>query len=274
MTRHRIRWGGFLLLAGCAAAPPPPAPPAPHPARRVTYRPYTAEYRAVSRVRVEQEFAPGQVAASEYAIRVHFSLTIALGDSLMPVRIVVDSVPELEGAGMSSREAAEVAGLVFHGELHPDGRLATFSPSRPQGLLASQLANTLREFFPRLPSGGAQDGDHWSDTTSSTTVTAGLPITVHAVTQYAGRWTSGGDARSFEIVGVSEYSLSGRGTGAGQEIALDGSGRRHTTYYLDASGRYLGAAAADTAHYEATIGAAGIVLPITQYRADSLQLVR
>jgi hypothetical protein len=220
-----------------------------------------------------QEYPPGRVTESGLAIRVHFTATLDSAPPALAATIRVDSVPELSGAGLPESTVDAAAGTEFRATLEADGTLTGFHAPQNAGPLVDQLANTFRALFPRLPTGGAASGRRWADTSTITSDVTGIAITNRSVSQSeAMEWTEYRGVRALRVTTTAQYTLTGTGKQAGQDITIEGTGSRHSEYFLGGSGRYLGAVAADTARFQATLGGSGVVLPVTQIRADSLEI--
>jgi hypothetical protein len=238
----------------------------------VTYSSFAASYRVVTHGRVEQEFN-GQTVASDYTLRYHLSAEIVPSDTAFRVSLTLDSVPEFSGVGLGPFEADGARGLRFSGTLSPNGRLTEVTASDPSSPVAAQIANQLKQFFPRIPAGGARAQAQWRDTTETTSRASGLALSIRAETaSEAVEWTQYGGVRALHIRTVSTYTLSGGGTQQGQQITLDGTGTRRSDEFLSADGRYLGMTATDTTRLSAMLEATGAVIPIVQTRADTLAI--
>lgn len=276
-TRLAAAVGAGVLLACGRAAQPAPTPPEPRaPAAqaavddRLTYGPFAASYRAVSRGQVEQEFG-----SLDFRMRLYLRAEVARQDDAFRLMLRVDSVPELEGTGMPASDAARAAGTTFVGRLSPEGAVLEFGGGDSTVPLVKRLASTLRHFFPQLPEGGVRPGLTWTDTTRTQTEAGGITVAVEAVTRYeAVGWTVYGGSRALHVEAVSDYTVSGGGSQGGQEFTIDGTGIRHEHHYLADDGRYLGNTQADTSHSTALVTANGATIPITQTRVDTLTVTR
>lgn len=258
---------GVPAPAAAPAAPASDGTPA-----AVTYRPFNASYRAVSHGRVAQEFS-GQTTASDFTLQYFLTARIEPGDGGHRLTLRLDSIPTLRGTALafSEAEARRARGATFTGTLTPTGEIAGFDAADTTSTLLQQLAHRLREFFPRIPPGGARAGATWVDTTTTTSGAAGLALTITSVNRHeAVGWVEQSGQRALHIASVSDYTMRGTGTQGGQEFTIAGTGRREGHQYITADGRYLGLAAADSSEAAATLAAMGIVIPIVQTRHDTL----
>ena len=252
---------------GGAAAPPPATP------EQIVYRPFAMQYVAVSHGRVEQEFS-GQAMVSEFSMRYYVSAEAASAGDVMSLTLTVDSVPHIEGAGLSPAEAALAAGARFTGVLQPEGDIGEFAGGDSTVALVRQLASGLERIFPQLPDGGVVPGQAWSDTVESLSPGSGFDILIRVVVDHhAVEWTQHVGGRALHIVSLAYYTLSGKGMQGGSEISIEGSGVQRSHRYVSSDGRYLGGTSADTSRSTALILATGSAIPVTQIRFDTLAVV-
>ncbi len=272
LTRIALLALASAALAGCstsggggrAAAAPPTAP------QLLVYRPFATRYVARSLGRVEQDFS-GQLMVSEFSMRYYVSAAAVPAGDAMALTLTIDSVPQVEGAGLSLTEAARTAGTTFTGMLSPDGAIREFAGGDTTIALVRQLASGLARIFPRLPEGGVAPGQQWSDTVETVSPGAGLDLIVRVLVDHqAVNWTQHLGERALHIASVARYTLSGEGTQGGTQISIDGSGVQHSHRYLAHDGRYLGGTSADTSQSTAVVAATGGFIPVTQIRYDTL----
>jgi hypothetical protein len=194
----------------------------------------------------------------------------------MRATIVLDSVEPDPSGMISQAERQRVRGASFAGTLLPDGRVEEFAGADTllPGRLR-QLAGGFRQFFPRLPEGGALQGRAWADTTEITTRTADGEVTIRARNaRQADAWSEFDGARALELHTTSQYTLSGAGAQFGQPFTLTGDGLRSARQFLSAQGHYLGGVASDSAAVAVTLTQMGITIPGRQRRTDSLKVLR
>jgi hypothetical protein len=250
-----------------AAAPPPPTP------EQVVYQPFTMRYVAASHGRVEQVFS-GQAVVSEFSLRYHLSVEAVSAGDVMNLTLTVDSVPHVEGAGLSPAEAALAAGTRFTGVLQPEGGIDEFGGGDTTVALVRQLASGVERIFPQFTHGGVIPGQAWSDTVETVSPGSGFDIQIRVVLDHhAVEWAQHVAGRALHIVSVAHYTLSGEGMQGGSEISIEGSGVQHSHRYVSPDGRYLGGTSADTSRSSALILAIGSEIPVTQVRFDTLAVV-
>lgn len=271
MTRAAL-----LLACVCAACGPAGGArdDAVAPADRVLrLAPGTTTYHLVSHQRIEQEFQ-GQLTTNVLASAgwITVTLTPARGDTLA-ARMVVDSMVHT-GSAFAPGDLAAIRGATFTAQLAPNGQLTGFSGNDSAGL-HNQVANALREFFPRLPEGGVRPGAAWADTVERAVNAGGLPLTIRTVSHHAatGHAAWGGE-EALVIETRSDYTMQGEGSQAGQPLTLEGSGRRHLREYLGADGQFVGSVAADTATFDVLLTALGMTIPGRQASVDTVRALR
>lgn len=264
-----------IILAGCggsgggAAQPPPPAVP-----QRILYQPFALRYAVSSHGRVEQVFS-GQAVVSEFGMRYFVSAEAVAAGDVMNLTLTIDSVPHIEGAGLSRAEATHAAGTRFTGVLEPQGNITAFGGGDSTVALVRQLASGLERIFPQLPLGGVVPGQRWSDTVETVSPGTGFDIAIRVVLDHhAVEWTQHIGGRALHITTLATYTLAGEGMQGGSEISIEGSGVQHSHRFLSPDGRYLGGTSADTSLSTATILATGGSIPVTQIRFDTLTVVR
>jgi hypothetical protein len=259
---------GCSSSAGGAAASPPPETP-----ERVVYQPFATRYVAASRGRVEQVFS-GQAVVSEFGMRYYLAAEAVSAGDVMDLTLTVDSVPHIEGAGLSPAEAALTAGTRFTGILQPEGNIGEFAGGDTTLALVRQLGSGLERIFPQLPLGGVVLGQVWSDTVETVSPGSGFDIQIRVVVDHrAVEWTQHVAGRALHIESVAHYTLSGEGMQGGSEISIEGNGVQHSHRYVSPDGRYFGGTSADTSRSTALVLAMGSEIPVTQIRFDTLAVV-
>jgi hypothetical protein len=239
----------------------------------VVYQPFAMRYVAASHGRVEQVFS-GQAVVSAFSMRYHVSAEAVSAGDVMNLTLTIDSVPHIEGAGLSPAEAALAADTRFTGILQPEGRIDEFGGGDSTVALVRQLASGLERMFPQFPLGGVVPGQVWSDTVESVSPGSGFDIQIRVVLDHhAVEWTQHVAGRALHIASVAHYTLSGEGMQGGSEISIEGSGVQRSHRYVSPDGRYFGGTSADTSRSTALGLAMGSEIPVTQIRFDTLAVV-
>lgn len=265
---------GALSLAACGggAAGGTAAAPAPSEPARFTYGPFNTVYEINSHVSLDQ----GPVGSSDFTMRYYLHATAAQTGEGTRLTLTIDSIAQATGPTTSQADVAGAAGAQFTGLLSPEGEIMNFHGEETSNPLVNQLSEGLSRFFPRIPSGGAVPGATWSDSVvTDSPAGEGVQIHLDLHMQYeALDWDEYNGAQALHVRATGEYTLTGGGSSGGADFTLDGTGRRYGELYLGADGVFLGAVSADTSESTALVPAAGMSIPITQIRADTIRAMR
>lgn len=259
------------------AAPPPPAPPPSSPTQGLRLGPSALRYVLAQTIHVEQELPTGPQTL-EYGLRVFFAATITgPADSVgYPTTVTIDSIVADSGTTLPpmsiSLNAAK--GLTFTGRLQPRGefRSTTVSDSVASQAL-SPIVGSFKNFFPRLPAGGATLGATWTDTTTENNPAAGT-VTITSINRSnAVKWEDRNKTRSLRIEVVSDFTIKGGGQQMGQQYDISGTGRRNGIDYVAADGRYLGGESQDTTSMTITLPVQGLTIPRKQLSRSTVTVL-
>jgi hypothetical protein len=238
----------------------------------VTFAPGTSRFRVVSHAHQEQEIE-GNKQEGNFVLEFLATATLAPeGATRLRLNFVIDSL-RAEGGLISATEAARAKGARLTGILASNGEVTEFTGDSALTGQLSNVATSVRLFFPRVPPGGAQPGQQWSDTVE--TKTAGSSqVTIQSIN---GRrvvdWTEQAGRRALRIEVTSRYTLSGAGQQMGQDFGIAGDGERLTTQFLAADGHYLGATSHDSSKVTVTLTAMGMAFPSIQVRSDTVSTI-
>jgi hypothetical protein len=233
----------------------------------------TSRFRVVSHARQEQEIEGNKQVGT-------FSLEFLATAALVPeaanrlrLAFVIDSV-HAEGGLITATETARAKGARLSGILAPNGEVTEFTGD---SLLAGQLSNvatSVRLFFPRIPPTGAEPGQQWSDTIETKSTGGPAQVTIHSINdRRVVDWTEHAGRRALRIEVTSRYTLTGAGQQMGQDFGIAGDGERLTTQFLSADGRYLGATSHDSSKVTVTLTTMGMTFPSIQVRADTVTTI-
>jgi len=251
-----------------AAPPPAPAPPPPSPTQTVRLGPSALRYVMAQGIHVEQELPTGQQTL-DYGLRILFRVTInGPADSVgYPTTVTIDSIVADSGSSLPPMNInlAAAKGLTFIGRLVPKGdfRTQTVSDSMAAQSL-SPIVGGFKNFFPRLPAGGATLGATWTDTTTEINRAAGT-VTITSINRSnALRWEDRNSTRSLRVEVISDFTIKGGGQQMGQQYDIAGTGRRNGVDYVAADGRYLGGESQDTTTMTISLPVQGLTIPRKQ----------
>jgi hypothetical protein len=241
---------------------------------RTTLAPGSTRYQVRSRLSVEQEVG-GRIQESRLDLAYFLTVELAAdAPGAMSASLALDSVTRFAGDAATATDFRRAHGARFSGRLSPTGDLLEFSGGDPTVLFLRELTDELRQFFPRLPPGGAAPGATWVDTTEQRSISSGIPLSIRQVTQHdVGAAETRGGVLALPIRRRTTYTFAGTGAQGGQEFQVAGSGRRTTVQFLSTQGRYLGLVGADTSTFTITLGVAGLEIPGRQVRADTVTVV-
>lgn len=255
--------------AGSAEAPAPVV-------QAFQYAPFAVTYRLASHTRTEQEFG-GQVNAMQYATATYIAAeAVAGGASGAALTMHVDSLVALGSLppGVSASDLEGVVGTTFRGTMAPTGRIVDFESGAGSGPLLAQMNQSMPRFFSRVPEGGAQPGQTWTDTSTVSSGGMGTDVEITTITTYtAADWVQQGSLRTLPVSAKADFTLSGSGSQGGAEFVLDGTGVSWVRIVFADDGRLIGRTSADTMNMTASVISMGAVVPVTQVRADTLQVL-
>ncbi len=272
MNRFPSLLAATLAATACAGRSAPPSTPAPVAATRpaaapqpLRYAPGTGHYRFESQSHVEQDMM-GQISSADLSTGV--AMTVAMRDTAgnLGVAITIDSLAVTLPAGLPAPDSAALAAA-----RGSTVRLVTSRAGEPISLAApesasatvQQIASGFREFLPILPPGRPDSGTTWTDSSSTTLNSQGIPLTVHTLRQHrVVGWEDHAGTRALHLTTTASYTVSGSGETQGQQIDLSGGGQRSGDAYVSADGVYLGATLNDSSLVNASVVAAGMVLPV------------
>ena len=254
-SRRRNQEGAWVLWAG-------------------SYAPGVARYRSASHQHIERRLRD-QNQSSDVVLVAYITVTLAPDSGGLRATFTVDSVPLYAGGAPGAPGGNVARGATFSGTLAPDGRIATLAGADSSVRLLVQLGERLQHFYPRISAAGIAPGMRWTDTTRTTSIGSGVPLTMLAVSDHLVATpidTLG--TRALPIETRTTYSFTGTGSQGGESFSVHGAGQRHTAELVSLAGHYLGLTAADTSSYTIALQAAGLTIPAQQIRADTVSLLR
>jgi len=273
-----MRWiaiAAGLLTACRGSAPVSQAPPLAPVARAevVRYGPGTARYRAVSQLKVEQEFN-GQVQGSAVRFSYFTTTRVAPDGDRLRATLTVDSLDFTDVPAVSGAELARARGATFTAILSPEGELTDFTGTDSTTEVMQQISSGLREFFPRIPASGAAPGGHWVDTAETRSRFGSADLSIRSINRHdITGWTDHRGQRALHIHTHTSYTVSGTGSQAGQTMNIDGQGERASDRFLSPEGWYLGYTASDSSRFSVLLTDLGMTVPVRQARADTLSVL-
>lgn len=148
--------------------------------------------------------------------------------------------------------------------------------SLPEAVARLDLVTTYRSFFPVLPTGEAEPGTTWSDTTEVRTHQNGMDVTILRVNDYTVAGPETVDGReAIRVNFESAFEFDGSGSQQGAEISLSGSGEGEGRFFFQPEpGIYLGGdeEAGMTIDAFVTAGEQNLLIPIVQTRKETIEI--
>lgn len=268
--------------AGTPAPAPAPPPVTTAPIARgtgtdlVRLGPSALRYTVHQLIHVEQQFQ-GQTQTIDRGIRLFVTSIIAgPADSLgYPASLTLDSVvPDSGSVIPPTINLASARGLRYTGHLTPSGEFRQTSTSDSTIAQAfAQIVGGFRNFYPRMPTGGATLGADWTDTTT-TKDRAGIDVTIKAISHSrATTWEQRNATRCLRLEVSSAYSVAGSGDQGGQPLDVSGTGTRTSLQFIAVDGRYLGGEVRDSSSIIVGLPLQGMTVPVRQISNSTITVL-
>jgi hypothetical protein len=192
--------------------------------------------------------------------------------------IVLDSLESSVGGVPTVLDSIIPArGTRWTGTLTPSGELSALKADR-SSTLGDQIGSSLRSLFPALPSGGAQPGMEWTDTTEVPIRADAFDAVERSLTRYRSSESDDPRARNaLKLESSGTYQRSGKGTQYDQQLEMTASGRRSAVHVLGTDGMLVTAQGSDAGDMTITVPAVGQTVPVKQsgtYTITALRQVR
>lgn len=260
--------GGGATSAGAGGAPAPadgPEATTKGEGRAVNYRLQPSTGYALTRNdSIVIQLPAGGAQTQRFERTMFFTVAQQEAPDGFGTTIVLDSLrtPEPSMVPADSLRAAE--GTRWTALMKSSGELTNLTPDRTTGV-GAQIGGMLHLLFPTLPEGGARSGAAWSDTTERTVKANAFDATEKANVSYrAAGDTSLAGRRALRIESDADYQQSGTGSQFGQQMEMNGSGRRHMSYAFADGGFLAGATGRDSAAMTITVPAVGQSVSVQQ----------
>lgn len=289
-----------LLVAGCLAAaactprptatvpapasdsqPAPPAPvitpPPPATASGVRFGPGALRYVVHQHVRMDHDRID-MPPTSQIGWRTFVSATITgpTETAGYPAIFTVDSIKPDSGIVLPPWIDLGLArGLRFVGHLAPTGE---FIGGRASDSAAAEnlamLVGRFQSFYPRIPAGGVNLGDSWTDTLTLVERSVTRVTTRRTVRRvHVAAWEDTPSGRALRLEVSEHYELSESGGGGGQPFEAKGTGITASIERVGAGGRFLGTVARDSSNLVITLKAQGLTIPRRQITTTTVTVL-
>jgi len=276
-----LRALALLLMPACSSGTRSSTPPTPDVSRLrpeppraiepdlVRFNPGSGSYEIASQSKVTQEFM-GQRQEQSLATTMFLATAVIPDSEVFQATLTIDSVvvpdsaPQVPGVDVAELYRG-VIGLELIARLDRGGHLLDLVGGDTTSAVAQQVVNSLRSFYPTLPTAGVTVGAVWADTTSQTSTLRGIELQVTTYADHeATAWTEFGEMLALEVATEARSEFTGRGAQGGQELELQGSGVRAGRSYFSMQGDYLGGTANDSTDISVLVVASGMVVPVVQ----------
>jgi hypothetical protein len=163
-------------------------------------------------------------------------------------------------------------GTRWQGIVRKTGRLDSVTANRPT-VFGEQVRAMLQRLLPIVPDSGAEAGDQWQDqTTLPYQIMAGFEATENRVSNFrAGKLEDFNGNRILPIQSTMTFTVTGSGSGFGQEIRFEGSGAAEGVHRMNPSGVLVQAQVIDSLRLTLTVPAVGQSVPTTVVTTYSLR---
>lgn len=274
----------LLTIWGCSAPRTGPSQPAgetpgpeqntPHPKRRgaVVYGPINqGRYRLDSRDSIAMEMPDGLFQRTVTVKSAFLTLTLRPRGDDFTAEIALDSIVLDRPNQMLQPLVDSARGTTWQGIIRKTGRFDSVTASKAS-IFGEQVRAMLQRLLPIVPDSGAESGDRWQDrTTMPYQIMAGFEATEVRVADFrAGKWEDEGGKRVLVIQSTMDYTVTGSGSGFGQEIRFEGSGRAEGSHRIAPSGILVQAQVTDSVRMTLTVPAVGQSVPTVVVTSYSL----
>jgi hypothetical protein len=165
-------------------------------------------------------------------------------------------------------------GTRWQGILERTGRLDSMTAST-SSVFGEQVHAMLQRLLPIVPDSGAEPGLRWQNHTSMPyQIMAGFAAMEDRVADFhAGKWEKDKGQRVLVIESSMRHTVSGSGSGFGQEIRFEGNGIAQGIHRMTPAGILNSAEVSDSVRMTLTVPAIGQSVPtvvVTSYSLQSL----
>ena len=288
--RYHLDLALALLLAflwGCTASrtgtsqpageAPRPDPGTPDQVRRgaIVYGPVSlSRFRLDSRDSIAMEMPDGSFQRTVTVKTSFLTLNLRSRGESFSADIALDSMlldrpnPILQPLVDSAR------GTRWQGILQKTGRLDSMTPNK-SSVFGEQVRAMLQRLLPIVPDSGAEPGERWQERTSMPyQIMAGFAATEDRTADFrAEKWENESGRRVLRIESSMNYTVSGSGSGFGQEIRFEGTGVAQGIHRLTTAGWLSSAEISDSVRMTLTVPAIGQSVPtvvVTTYSMKTL----
>jgi len=231
-------------------------------AQGIEYADGTTRYR-VSTSTTGSQVTP--LGSSKFELGVQQQITLNLArqaKDTLRATVTLDSI-SLTGAA-SVADVSTLRGAKFVSLVSPTGRV--YSTTSPTGVdpMAAQLAEGIVRILPSYHP-NLKQGVTWADTSTGKVMQQGMELDRTVVSNFTVEHdTTIGGVRAFKVARVTSVKAAGSGTPQGTPVSMESSSTSNGTFYLSATGVFLGATSVDDVNLRLKILAQGAEISLKQ----------
>ena len=247
--------------------------PAPKRSGALVYGPLSAgRYRLDSRDSIAMEMPDGSLQRTVTVKASYLTISMLPRGEDFRVDILLDSIVLDRPNSMLQPLVDSARGTRWQGIVRKTGRMDSVLANRP-AVFGEQVRAMLQRLLPIVPESGAGPGEHWQDQTSLPyQIMAGFEATESRVSNFrAGKWEDLNGTRVLPIESSMTFTVTGSGSGFGQEIRFEGAGGAEGVHRMTASGVMVQAAITDSVQLNLSVPAVGQTVPTTVVTSYSLR---
>jgi hypothetical protein len=231
-------------------------------------------YRLDSRDSIAMEMPDGSFQRTVTVKTTFLTLSLRPRGEAFSADILLDSMI-LDRANPILQPLVDSArGTRWQGVIQKTGRLDSIAASKAS-VFGEQVRAMLQRLIPIIPAEGAEAGQRWEDRTNMPyQIMAGFAAMEDRTAGFrAERWENEDGRRVLRIESSMNYTVSGSGSGFGQEIRFEGTGVAQGVHRMSASGVLTSAQVSDSVRMTLTVPAVGQSVPtvvVTTYSLGSM----
>jgi hypothetical protein len=232
------------------------------------------KFRLDSRDSLAMEMPDGSFQRTVTAKSAFLTITLVSRGSALTADIALDSMMLDRPNAMVQPLVDSAIGTRWQGTVRSTGELDSLSANKIS-VLGEQVRAMVSRLLPTLPDSGVKPGDRWETRGRLPyQVMAGFSANEERAAEFqAGKWEDRNGTRALNIESAVSYTVTGSGSGFGQEIQVSGSGRAQGSHRVSAGGLLLTAQVSDSVSLTLTVPAVGQSVPTTVITSYSIRML-
>ena len=229
-------------------------------------------YRLDSRDSIAMEMPDGSLQRTVTVKTTFLTVSLRPRGEDYSADILIDSMMLDRANAMLQPFVDSARGTRWEGIVRRTGRMDSVTASRPAAF-AEQVRAMLQRLFPIVPDSGAEPGNDWRDqATMPYQIMAGFEATENRISTFrAGKWEDLNGIRVLPIESSMTFTVTGNGSGFGQEIRFEGAGAADGVHRMTAAGILIQAQMTDSVRLTLSVPAVGQSVPTTVVTSYSLR---